>query len=203
MGNKVKRSWKDIKLYQLQEIDSLGEIEDLEKKMINYLSILLDKDPMDIQNKMPINELVIEFESWSFLNKLPEPKCIPMIRSNGNRYGLIQFKDLSLGQISDIEEYVNDGLIKNAHKILSVLYLPIISYNFINNKYKISEYEPDVKRENDMLNLTMDVLYPSILFFYHIVKTYLEDLTYCSGQMKHLMETMKREIINQLNPVNN
>lgn len=170
-----EKTWKDIKLYQLQEIESLPTYDDELDLVINQLSILRDEDPADIEN-MAINELLKEFSKWSFLKELPEEKNNKIIKIEGKRYGIIDLSEMTLAQLVDIEEYVNDGLMKNMHKILSVLYLPIKSYNPITKKIVLEEYKPDKDRQNMFLMLTMDILYPQVLFFCHIVKDYIRSL---------------------------
>ncbi len=105
-----------------------------------------------------------------FINETPEPKAHEKIKVDGVKYRLIDFDKMSLAQLVDIEEYVSDGIIKNAHKILSVLYLPY--KNILSNELK--NYEPNKGLEEGLKSLTLDVLYPTLVFFYHIVRVYLE-----------------------------
>jgi hypothetical protein len=191
-----KKSWNDIKLYQLQELDTLPTYEDELDLVINQLSILLDEDPSYIEN-MPISELLEEFKQWSFLKELPEEKNNLLIKVDGKQYGLIDFNKMTLGQMVDIEEYVTDGLMKNMHKILSVLYLPVSSYNYITKKIVLESYEPDKDRQEMFLTLTMDIIYPQLLFFYHIVKVYIRNLA-DSLKGKTPTQEMMTRIMNQV-----
>lgn len=191
-----KKSWSDIKLYQLQELDTLPTYEDELDLVINQLSILLDEDSSDIEN-MPISELLEEFKQWSFLKELPEEKNNLLIKVDGKQYGLIDFNKMTLGQMVDIEEYVSDGLMKNMHKILSVLYLPVSSYNYITKKIVLESYEPDKDRQEMFLTLTMDIIYPQLLFFYHIVKVYIRNLADSLKGMTPTHQMMTR-IMNQV-----
>ena len=190
------KGWKDIKLCQLQEIDSLSSFNDELDLVINQLSILRDEDPADIEN-LPIKELLSEFSKWSFLKELPKEKNNKIIKINGKRYGMIDLSEMTLAQMVDIEEYVTDGLIKNMHKILSVLYLPVSSYNILTKKIVLEEYKPDKVRQNMFLNITMDILYPQVLFFCHIVKDYIQNLAVSLKGKTPTQEKMM-ELTNQL-----
>jgi hypothetical protein len=168
MKFKSRYNWSDIKLYQIQEIDTLPEFDSKLDMMIEQLSILTDTDPYDIK-KLPIEEMVSEFNKWEFINETPKPNAIEKIKVNGVSYGLVKFDEMSLSQLVDIEEYASDGIIKNAHKILSVLYLPY--KNKLSKKLK--PYEPNKELEEGLKSVTLDKIYPTLVFFYLIVQTYL------------------------------
>lgn len=188
------KNWDDIRLSQLQEIHSLPKYDDKIDLMVNVLSILLDKDPYDIEN-MLINDIMVEYGKWEFLQEPPKEKMIPIIKHNGNRYGFVDLSKLTLAQYADIEEYLSEGVFDNIHKVLSVLYLPIKKYNYITKKYVLEEYTPNTDREDIFKELTMDILYPVILFFYRIVKGYSIDFQHSLIQtkMKELMTTLSQE----------
>ncbi len=169
MKIRSRYDWSDIKLYQIQEIDTLPDYDSKLDMMIEQLSILIDTDPYEVK-KLPVEEMVREFKKWEFINETPEPKAHEKIKVNGVKYKLVDFDNMSLAQLVDIEEYVSDGIIKNAHKILSVLYLPY--KNILSNELK--NYEPNKELEEGLKSLTLDILYPTLVFFYHIVQVYLE-----------------------------
>lgn len=181
---KNKKDWSDIKLYQLQEIYTLPEYDDKIDLMVNVLSILLDKDVDDIEN-MVVDDIFKIYDEWSFIQTPPKEKQVPIIKVDGKRYGMIDLNKLTLAQYADIEEYLSEGeVFDNIHRVLSVLYLPVKKYNYITKKYELEEYEPNEEREQMFKTVSMDVLYPVILFFYHIVKDYLIDLQHSLVQMK-------------------
>jgi hypothetical protein len=192
-NKEVVRGWKDVTLAQLQEIEALPKYDNELDMMLNYVSILLDKDSAEIEN-MHVSDILLEFERWRFLSTKPKEKHQPIITLNGVRYGAVVLNELTLGQIADIEAYITEGLIENLHKVFSVLYLPIKSYNPITKKVVLEEYEPDKDRQNAFLYATMDILYPQMLFFYHIVKDYLQGiLLYSEEEMKKMKDTEMME----------
>jgi hypothetical protein len=198
--NKNKeKSWADIKLYQLQEINELPEFDEEIDYVIEKLAILLNTDPSNIE-QMPINELMEEFGKWNFLNKEPKEKSTPTITINGNKYGMIELSKISMAQLVDIEEYINDGLMKNIHKLFSVIYLPIKNKKFFSKSgYELEKYEPSIERQEDFKVGTLDILYPQMLFFYHIVKVYLTgSLTYSAQNLMKMMEKFEMEMKTKL-----
>jgi hypothetical protein len=100
---------------------------------------------------------------------------------------------MSLGQMVDIEEYYNEGLVDNAHRILSVMFLPT-ERKFPYLKETTIPYEPDEVRENDMLDCDMETIWGTLLFFYLGEMKYTKDLLgYLEGTVQ-----MRKEELNQL-----
>jgi hypothetical protein len=108
----------------------------------------------------------------------------------------MKLSELKLAQMVDIEEYYGDGFLKNAHKILAVLYLPTKSYNIITKNYTLEDYKQDTKREDMFLDMDMDFVWSNLLFFWTIAKIYMKDLgdysveraKILNGEMKKLTE---------------
>ncbi len=181
---KVNKSWADVKLAQLQEIYTLPEYDDKIDLMVNVLAILLDKDPSDIEN-MLVTDIFEEYDKWGFLQEKPKESMTAIIKHNGKRYGMIDLDKMTLGQYADIEEYLAEGnVFDNIHKVLGTIYLPVKKYNPITKKYILEEYSLDPQRAEMFKEITMDILYPTILFFYLIVNNYLIDLQHSLIQKK-------------------
>ena len=187
----MEKSWKDVKLRQLQEINDLPEYEDKIDLIINTLSILLDKDPADIEN-MEINKIYEEFSKWDFLNDKPEGKLVPIVKIGKREYGICDLSKITMAQLTDLEEYISEGVMKNLHKVLSIIYLPIKKKKWFGKGYELEKYVPSDERKNDFLEATMDVIYPTALFFYNGVTDYLRDLAHSSVERKK--EEMKKMI---------
>lgn len=179
------KSWKDITLRKAQKLESLPKNIDTLDLIINQFSILKDIEISEVERLTP-NELVEKANELEFLKELPAPKKADKIKINGRKYKLVDFSKMSLGQMVDIEEYYNEGLVDNAHRILSVLFLPT-ERKFPYLKETIKPYEPDEVRENDMLDCDMETIWGTLLFFYLGEMTYTKDLlAYLEGvvQMK-------------------
>jgi hypothetical protein len=196
------KSWKNVTLRQAQELIALDPKNYSESEYLAYevdqLAILLDKDPYNIETTMSVKEIIEALTEWNFLSELPKEditKKVDTFKKNGTRYGLMNFNEITLAQMVDIEEYVNLGLVQNIHKIMSVLYLPTKSWNPFTKKYTLKEYEPDPKREEIFLDMDMEFVYGNLLFFYLIVTTYIkhtrDSLVEESNQMLTKMMKMK------------
>lgn len=179
---KGQKSWKDIKLHQAQELLQLDK-EGIDL-LVSQMAIVLDTDEAFVEN-LPFKKIQEFAEEYEFLQKTPDAKWIKTFKIEGKRFGMVPLNDLTLAQIIDIEEYWNDGYIKNLHKILSVLFLPVKSYNPITKKYKLQEYKPDEDIENLLLNTDMEIIWSNLLFFYHTEQIYLKGMKdYLEAELK-------------------
>jgi hypothetical protein len=188
------KTWKDLTLRQAQELIQLADIENpgLLEIEVETLSIVLDKDPADIEDWTP-KEILTEYSKYSFINKMPEERDDDIILVGNKKFKRLPFTQFSVAQMVDIEEYVNDGLIPNIHKILSRIYHPT-KRNW-HGKLIIDEYQQSTECEDDFQELPMDIVYGNLLFFYRIVQIYLNNTQdYLQTTMEELATTMKKEL---------
>jgi hypothetical protein len=186
------KDWKDITLRQAQEILNLGEMDD-ELDLIMYQMAIIRDTTIDVIEKLKPNEIVEFAKEYQFLNKIPQKKLHRTFKHAGKRFGIIDFNDITLAQMVDIEEYYADNFNQNMHKILSCLYLETTSYNLLTGKYKLKEYEPSKEREDMFLDMNMEFVWENILFFYHIGQIYLK------GMKDYLNKQIAMEEMNQKN----
>ncbi len=180
------KSWKDISLRKALKLMSLNETAyDQLDLIIKQMAILLDKTEAQIELMEP-KELFEFGDKFKFLGQLPKPKETKVIKVNGREYGLTELTRIKLAQMIDIEEYYNLGLEKSIAQILSVLYLPIKNRIPLINRYTLEDYEPDNEREEDMLDVDMETMWGTILFFYRGVTEY-------SNAMKVYLEQKEME----------
>jgi hypothetical protein len=180
------KSWKDISLRKALRLMSLNETAyDQLDLIIKQMAILLDKTETQIELMEP-KELFEFGDKFKFLGELPKPKETKVIKVNGREYGLTELTRIKLAQMIDIEEYYNLGLEKSIAQILSVLYLPIKKRIPLTSKYTLEDYEPDNEREEDMLDVDMETMWGTILFFYRGVTEY-------SNAMKVYLEQKEME----------
>ena len=92
-----------------------------------------------------------------------KPQLIKQFEMNGLTYGFIpDLENMSFGEYIDLDTFIGDS--ENLHKAMGVLYRPITqSYK---DKYIIEKYAGD--KYEDMVNMPMDAVLSSILFFYHL-----------------------------------
>lgn len=184
---KKEKTWKDLTLSQGVEL-ALLDIDDHWEMVCNQMAICLDTTMDEIESKPAA--LVYEFiHEYKFIMEMPKMKKLDHFKVKGKWYKLIDLTKMSLAQMVDIEEYYSMGLVENLHKILSVLYLPATKNIF--GKWKIEEYVPDVERENIFLDLDMERIWGTTLFFWTGVQTYINALKVYSNQETEKMTNMK------------
>lgn len=192
----MKKGWKDITLRMAIEIDQLGEMDDEIDLTINQMAIIRDTTIDEIEKLNPI-ELIEFVKEYDFMSTFPEPKQIKTFKKNKLRFGMTELTELKLAQMVDIEEYYSDGFLKNAHKILSVLYLRTKSYNFVNKKYTLEDYKQDSDRENMFLDMDMDFIWSNLLFFWTTAKIYMKDLEDYSVERVKILRGEMTNLINE------
>lgn len=184
------KSWKNIKMKTGIELAQL-EIEDPLELIKMQMAVITDVD-MDHIEKLPMGAIIEFTKEYEFIGKLPEKKLTKTIKHKGKRYGICEFDKMSLAQFVDIEEYYNGGLLDNLHRMLSVFYLPIKSRNIITGKYTLEEYEPDPERENMFLEMDMEFIWSTTLFFYHIGQEYIKLMNHYLVQQNQMVKTMAK-----------
>ena len=185
------KGWSDLTLRQAIEIDQLGEMDEIDLT-INQMAIIRDTTIDEIEKLNP-SELINFVKEYDFMSTFPEPKQIKTFKKNKVRFGMTELTELKLAQMVDIEEYYGDGFLKNAHKILAVLYQPTKSYNFITKKYTLEDYKQDDDREKMFLDIDMDFVWSNLLFFWTIAAIYMKDLEGCSVER---VKTLRQEMTN-------
>ena len=92
-----------------------------------------------------------------------KPDLVKQFEMNSITYGFIpDLENMSFGEYIDLDTFIGDS--ENLHKAMGVLYRPITqSYK---DKYNIEKYAGD--KYEDMVDMPMDAVLSSILFFYHL-----------------------------------
>lgn len=183
-----KKTWKDITLEKYMDYISIKSEDNLEL-IVGRLSVLLDKSIDEIES-MPYEELIKYSNDYIFILDIPKPKLHKRITIGKNIYEFVNLSKISTGQMLDIEEYVKDGLEKNLHNIIAILYMPVVGPIYKRRVCKYGEIEHKVIVD-DMLKLDMDIFYSTLLFFWSTVQIYTKGLN-CS-----LKEQMMKEKIQQ------
>lgn len=106
-----------------------------------------------------------------------KPQLVQRFYMNGIEYGFMpNLDDMSMGEYVDVDTYIGDW--QEMEKAMSVLYRPI--ENTHKEKYNIKEYNGE--NFERMLDMPMDAVISSMLFFYRLgidlsktMMNYLED----------------------------
>lgn len=100
-------------------------------------------------------------------NKLFEQKTkfINRFTLNGIEFGFIPNLDkITNGEYMDIDSNISD--VNNYHILMGIMYRPIT--NKFKDRYQIEPYEAKEEYFELMKDLTLDIVLPALVFFYHL-----------------------------------
>lgn len=103
-----------------------------------------------------------------------QPKFHKRWKFNGVEFGMVpDLENISFGEYIDIESHITkwDGL----HKAMAVLYRPITDKR--KDTYIIQEYKADEKYHDLMLNLPLNIVLGTSIFFCNLENALLNNLT--------------------------
>jgi hypothetical protein len=143
-----------------------------------------------------------------------------MFEWNGVLYGYSNIKQQSLGEYIDLENLCKD-VNNNLHKIVSILYRPIVEHDFgtistqikhhlkvVRNKgvenvfehYTIEKYDNHKRKriENDFLELPVTIALGAISFFLLIGLQYLNNTVYSENKSKMMNEKLINDLIQSI-----
>ena len=183
-------TWKDITLEKALKIEAMKSTG-LDAAI--ELQAILKGLTFDEVERWTPKQLTDANKECEFVKELPKAKLNKDAKVNGRRYRMAELDKLSLAQMVDIEEYYNAGLQDNAHRIVSVLMLPAkrkFTWKWPFVKWEAGDYEPSEERENDMLQLDMELVWGNLLFFSTIVKEYTKGLR---AYLAEILEETKRK----------
>ena len=93
-----------------------------------------------------------------------KPKLVTRFKMGDSEFGFIpDLEQMTFGEYIDLDTYIHD--MDNVEKAMAVLYRPIKQKQ--GEKYLIDEYKGDLFHDA-MLNMPMDAVVGSILFFYNL-----------------------------------
>ena len=173
MGDKIELTiptdWKDISIGMYQNYVEIQEKKlpedefivavvcvlcDVEKKTLEKVKY---KDLKDISNTL-MELLKKEVKE--------EKELIKKVNFKGKEYGFIpNLSSISLGEYVDIETFCKDSY-KNLHKIMSVLYRPIVKEK--GTRYSIEEYNPSEYKEDEFKDFPLLVSMSALNFFFRL-----------------------------------
>ena len=145
-GGKTKKyniidSWEDVTLDKWQRL-VLGNKVSKAKEAKDTIALLSDI-PKKLIDQMSLKDVATIFEKVS--NLQVEGKLKKVFEIDGEEYGFLPDCDeISLGEWADIEHYIKDGLEKNMHKIMAVLFRPVTSKE--GKMYSIQAYKDGRQR---------------------------------------------------------
>lgn len=154
----IPSNWNEISLGTYQEIANIKAASDI-TRLQETIHILADVNITTI----PVTELKKITAAISWMNILPNEKELKkVITVDGSDYGLIEkFESFTLGEWVDLEEY-NKDVVNNLHKIMAILYRPIVNE-------VIEGYNADTMEERASLfeeKMMIGDVYATMIFFF-------------------------------------
>lgn len=157
-------SWSDINIsayHRLLAIDT----EDTQLRTTATIGALLNKTIKQV-NKMTPKEYKEAVTSLEFVNKLPSQLVTSKFTLRGIEFGIIpNLNHITMNEFVDLETYTANWK-ENIHKIIAVLYRPIIKEDEIS--YEIEEYNSlrsSVTSEWFLHELSIEIAYAASIFF--------------------------------------
>ncbi len=174
--NKIPKGWKDLSIDQFIEYYLFDrEGLELDEMICGELSILLDTSEEEVLS-IPMDEITTILESLDWRLNFPEQVSNTFFINN-KEYGMLPHNKLTLGEFSTLDEWCKEP-IKNMMKIVTLLYRPIVKrYKTDITLYDIDEYKTGPEFEDRLklfeTKLTPDLIFPGLIFFCSIAKTYI------------------------------
>ena len=174
MGDKIEllipTDWEDISIGMYQEFLELQEKKLPEDEFVAGVVCVLcnvDKEILARFKYKDLQDVSKTLTKW--LSKKPDDKkLVKKLEFKGKKYGLIpNLSAISLGEFVDIESSCKDSH-KNLHKIMSILYRPIVKEK--GTRYSIEEYNPDEYKEDMFKDFPILVSISALSFFFRLGK---------------------------------
>ena len=149
-----------LKQYQkfLKVQDSKQNNTFLQTKMIEIFCNVKMQDALNI--KLSDADRIASLISKMFEQK---PDLVKSFWLNNVEYGFVpDLDEITLGEYIDLDTYMSEW--ENIQIAMNVLYRPIKQK--LGEKYLIEEYDPDTK--DKLINMPMDAVFGSIIFFYRL-----------------------------------
>lgn len=173
------KSWSDVTLekwMRLLEKEAGTEIEQTQE-LINMMADI----PTKILNKLSLAHVVDIFKKCSDRQAKQSTYLRKIVKINNDEYGFIpDLEEITLGEYADLEQYIKIDVNRNLHKIMAILFRPIIDKD--KSYYTIAPYDSATTgiRANKFLQMKAEQVQNALLFFWTFVRELLSNLPWYS-----------------------
>ena len=183
---KLIDSWADVTLETwLKLIDfEQGTKTEEATKTIEALSDI----PKRLVQELALSDVVAIMSKVGELQEKQDTKLKNLIEINEVEYGFHpDLSEISLGEYSEIETLIKNGIDKNLPEIMGVLYRPV-KEKHKNGVYIIDAYDGDFSiRAEEMKQMSAQQVQSALVFFYHLGKVLSEIMPlYLMEQLKEM-----------------
>jgi len=198
-GKSVKRyipqHWDELTMKQYMGCMKILKDNSIKKeleKVVKMLSVITEIEEVDIY-RLPVKNInTLGLKLTNFLGTKPNEELQHLVMIDDVEYGFHpKLSDMTFGEWIDIDNYINAGVDDNLHKIMSVLYRPVIAKQK-NGKYAIEPYEPSEDKQNLIRdNLTVKEFNGVSVFFSNLGNELL--MTTLKSSIQQLKDKKKEE----------
>tara|TARA_R110000744_G_scaffold74936_5_gene149441 strand:+ start:369 stop:1043 length:675 start_codon:yes stop_codon:yes gene_type:complete len=182
MTFKVPLKYADLTLGQLMTLQT-------EENRFKRVAACADITIEELRN-VPMSEVTQADEHLKRIAEEESGRHLKVIELNGQQYGFIpNWKEFSLGEWIDIEEYSGDFW-NNAHKIMSILYRPILRRQ--GDVHTIEKYTS--KEDSEVFKLLPADLFGGCILFFLSSRTKL--LHTMKSSLLQTAESLTNSVIN-------
>jgi hypothetical protein len=199
---KLPESYSDISILKFQELIDLEEanLSDMDKH-IHIVSIMLDMDILDVY-QIPLKQIQEINTSLHFIQNSKNSDLLKTsIKVNNEPLYLIDVtsSNFSWTEWQDLNYYLKDGIYKNIHNIMSVLYRPSTGKKSILQRFGITKpellpYNYEVSKSLSTLiqeQVSIEDVNGALVFFLTIgIKYILNTMGYSTKKLKKQMKTL-------------
>lgn len=158
----IPEGLQDITLEQYQKFLALNSEDDmfLSQKAVEIFCNV----PLAIVDRIPFNTVQnLAKRVFSYFEGNPSLKDKKTLKKRV--YGFIpNLEEITLGEYTDLDSNITNW--KDMHRAMAVLFRPVVSQS--GNYYEIEEYDGTNKYSEVMKEMTLDVVFGALVFFYHL-----------------------------------
>jgi hypothetical protein len=161
---KIPESWNEISIDKFIKLQNISpDVDDVEK-IIKIVSVLANISE-DILNDIPVKEVHKLGDIIQYLMYSMDEKNITFEKTiNGKVYRLDKnIQDYSARQFIDLDFYLKEQSLNNLHKIMGILYRPIVNDKII--AYKNEEH----LERAELFKTEMDIVTANSAFFFFTI----------------------------------
>jgi len=158
----IVNSWDEVTIEKWQQI-VLGKKKSKTAEAKETIKALSDL-PMKLIDAMALSDVATIFEKLSKLQM--KGKLKKVFEIDGIEYGFLpDLDEITLGEWADIEHNMKEGIEKNMHKVMAVLFRPITSKE--DKMYSIEAYKDGRERaEKFRKKMTIVQINQALVFFW-------------------------------------
>ena len=182
-------TWQDVTLESWVKLINLHK-KSTSEEALETISALSDI-PKKLINELDIQDVALITRKLSELQNKSNSKLQRIIEIENKKYGFHpNLSEISLGEWSDLEHFIKEGVENYMPQIMAILYRPIVEQK--NDKYTIEAYTSNIDVRAELFkNMKAENVQSAMVFFYHLGKELLKILQLF---LIHKMQTKKEQL---------